>query len=76
MLGFGKNFKDHIFTMDYNITTGWINPQIVPFKDLSISPSTSVFHYAQSVFQGLKAYKNEKGDIVLFHPYVNAKRFK
>lgn len=75
-LGFGKHFTDHMFTMDYNKTYGWTNPQIVPFDDLSISPSTSVFHYAQSVFEGLKAYLNEKGEIVLFRPYENAKRFK
>ena len=76
ILGFGKHFSDHMFTMDYNHSTGWTNPQIVPFDDLSISPSTSVFHYAQSVFEGLKAYLNEKGEIVLFRPYENAKRFK
>lgn len=75
-LGFGKHFTDHMFTMDYNKTYGWTNPQIVPFDDLAISPSTSVFHYAQSVFEGLKAYLNEKGEIVLFRPYENAKRFK
>lgn len=76
ILGFGKYFTDHMFTMDYNKTSGWTNPQIVPFDDLFISPSTSVFHYAQSVFEGLKAYLNEKGEIVLFRPYENAKRFK
>ena len=76
LLGFGKYFTDHMFTMDYNKSNGWTNPQIVPFDDLSISPSTSVFHYAQSVFEGLKAYLNEKGEIVLFRPYENAKRFK
>ena len=76
ILGFGKYFADHMFTMDYNKTSGWSNPQIVPFDDLTISPSTSVFHYAQSVFEGLKAYFNEKGEIVLFRPYENAKRFK
>lgn len=67
-LGFGKYFSDHMFTMDYNKTSGWTNPQIIPFDDLSISPSTTVFHYAQSVFEGLKAYLNEKGEIVLFRP--------
>ncbi|MCU0104155.1 hypothetical protein N7603_00575 [Acholeplasma vituli] len=76
ILSFGKYFTDHMFTMDYNKSNGWTNPQIVPFDDLSISPSTSVFHYAQSVFEGLKAYLNEKGVIVLFRPYENAKRFK
>jgi len=76
ILGFGKHFTDHMFTMDYNKSTGWTNPQIIPFDDLAISPSTSVFHYAQSVFEGLKGYLNEKGEIVLFRPYENAKRFK
>ena len=73
VIEFGKHFTDHMFNMDYNKSTGWNNPQIVPFDGLSISPSTSVFHYAQSVFEGLKACLNEKGEIVLFRPYENAK---
>ncbi|MCV2231500.1 branched-chain amino acid aminotransferase [Acholeplasma manati] len=74
--GFGKYFTDHMFTMDYIKTVAWTNPQIITFDYLAISPSTSVFHYAQSVFEGMKAYLNDKGEVVLFRPYENAKRFK
>lgn len=76
ILGFGKYFTDHMFTMEYTEQTGWINPQIIPFDDMAMSPSTTVFHYAQSVFEGLKAYINDQNEVVLFRPYENARRFQ
>ena len=71
---FGKVFSDHMFVMDYK-DGQWQNPQIQPYGDLSMSPATSVLHYGQSCFEGMKAHKNEEGDILLFRPYENASRF-
>ncbi|MDY0360267.1 MAG: branched-chain amino acid aminotransferase [Desulforegulaceae bacterium] len=73
-LGFGKKFTDHMFIMDYETGIGWHDPRIVPFGPFTVSPATSVFHYAQAIFEGLKAYKNPKGEIVLFRADENFKR--
>jgi len=73
-LPFGKVFSDHMFVMDYK-DGHWSNPQIQPYGDLSLSPATSVLHYGQSCFEGMKAHKNEEGEILLFRPYENASRF-
>ncbi len=67
-LGFGAIFTDHIFEMDYNPKQGWHNPVIKPLEDLSIHPATMFIHYGQAVFEGLKAYKTENGDVVIFRP--------
>lgn len=75
-LGFGKYFTDHMFVMDYDNEKGWINPRIVPFDDLSFSPALTTLHYAQSVFEGMKAYLNDANEVVLFRPFENAKRFR
>jgi branched-chain amino acid aminotransferase len=73
-LGFGKYFTDHMFVMDYNSKLGWHNPRIVPYGPLSLDPATTVFHYAQAVFEGLKAYKAKDGRILLFRPEKNMER--
>ncbi len=73
-LPFGKVFSDHMFVMDYK-DGQWSNPKIQPYGDLSMSPATSVLHYGQSCFEGMKAHRNEKGEVVLFRPYENASRF-
>lgn len=72
-LGFGKTFTDHMFIMDWNFEKGWHSPRIVPYQNLSIDPATSILHYGQSVFEGLKAY-NSSGNILLFRPKENFKR--
>jgi len=72
-LGFGKIFTNHIFVMEYN-GGEWKNPQIKPYGAFDLDPSTAVFHYGQAVFEGLKAYKNSKGEIRLFRPQDNFKR--
>ena len=64
-LGFGKYFSDHMFLMDYTTEKGWHDPRIVPFQNLSLSPATAVFHYAQEMFEGLKAYKTAEGKVQL-----------
>ena len=65
-LGFGKIFTDHMFEMDYNEKDGWHNPTICPVEDLPIHPATMFIHYGQAVFEGMKAFKQQSGDIVLF----------
>lgn len=73
-LPFGKIFSDHMFEMDYK-DGKWQTPTIVPFKNLELHPATSVLHYGQAIFEGLKAQRNEKGEVVIFRPEMNAKRF-
>ena len=73
-LVFGKTFTDHMFMMDYTEGEGWHDARIVPYGDLTVSPAAMVFHYGQTVFEGLKAYKNEAGDVTLFRPDENMAR--
>ncbi len=73
-LAFGQIFTDHMFMMDYVKGQGWINPRIVPYAPLQMDPSTMVFHYGQSVFEGLKAYRCADGSINLFRPHLNFER--
>ena len=73
-LGFGVIFTDHVFEMDYNPDKGWHNPVIKPLEDLSIHPATMFVHYGQAVFEGLKAYKTEKGNVVIFRPDEHFRR--
>jgi len=60
--------------MDYTEGMGWHDPRIVPYADLSLPPSCMVFHYGQTMFEGLKAYKNADGETFLFRPEMNALR--
>ncbi len=62
-----------MFVADYK-NGNWINPRISPFQNLSISPANTTLHYAQSVFEGLKAHRNKQGEILIFRPDANAKR--
>lgn len=71
---FGRNFTDYIFTMEYAVDNGWYNPEIKPYQPLQLDPAASVLHYGQEVFEGQKAYKSEKDEILLFRPLENAKR--
>lgn len=73
-LGFGNYFTDHMFVMDYTEGKGWHDARIVPYGPLAVDPATMVLHYAQETFEGLKAYRNEKGEILLFRPEMNARR--
>jgi len=72
---FGKVFSDHMLVMDY-VDGKWQQPEIKPFGNFSTSPANSALHYGQSVFEGMKANKTVDGDVVLFRPELNAKRFK
>jgi len=73
-LGFGTYFTDYMFNMDYNTEQGWHNPRIEPYGPFALEPSTMVLHYGQAIFEGLKAYKTDSGDIQLFRPRDNLKR--
>ncbi len=72
-LGFGQVFSDHMFVCDYK-NNKWQEPQILPYKPISLDPSAKIFHYGQSVFEGMKAYKDADDNILLFRPLDNCKR--
>ena len=71
---FGTYFSDHMFLMDYHLGQGWVDPRIVPYGPLSLEPSAMVLHYAQEIFEGLKAYRTAEGKIQLFRPIDNIRR--
>jgi branched-chain amino acid aminotransferase len=73
-LVFGTVFSDHMFEMSFNHDKGWHDGKIVPYGPIMLEPSTTVFHYAQEMFEGLKAYRYEDGRVVLFRPEKNAER--
>ena len=73
-LGFGKYFTDHMFIMDYDKGMGWHDARIIPYQNLSLDPACMVFHYAQEMFEGLKAYRTPDGEIQLFRPDKNIER--
>lgn len=73
-IDFGTIFTDHMFIMDYEEGKGWYNPRIEEYKDIKLSPAAIVFHYGQSMFEGMKAYKTVDGQVVLFRPNKNIQR--
>jgi len=73
-LGFGKIFSDHIFQMDYSPEKGWHNPEITAVSNLPMHPATMFIHYGQAVFEGLKAFKQTDGKIVIFRADEHIKR--
>ena len=74
-LTFGRHFSDHMFTYKYSEGKGWYDATIEPYAPFSFDPATAVLHYAQEIFEGLKAYRRPDGDINLFRPDQNAARF-
>ncbi|MDX5421407.1 MAG: branched-chain amino acid aminotransferase [Hymenobacteraceae bacterium] len=70
---FGKIFSDHMLVADYK-EGSWQPPQILPYGNMSLSPATSALHYGQAIFEGMKAYKDANGDILLFRPLDNFRR--
>jgi len=73
-LGFGRIFTDHMFILDYTTEKGWHDARIVPYAPFTLEPAAMVFHYAQEVFEGLKAYRRDDGHIQLFRPDKNIAR--
>ena len=71
---FGSVFTDHMFIMDYNSEKGWNNPRIIEYQPIVLDPSALVFHYGQSMFEGMKAYKTDDDRTLLFRPMKNIER--
>jgi branched-chain amino acid aminotransferase len=74
-LTFGDIFTDHMFVIDYKAGTGWHDPRIVPYGNFQIDPAAMGIHYAQEIFEGMKAYRGKNDEIFLFRPEQNIKRF-
>jgi branched-chain amino acid aminotransferase len=73
-LAFGRTFSDHMFIADY-ADGEWKDFRIVPYGDITVSPTISSLHYGQSFFEGIKAYKHADGKVSVFRPNKNAERF-
>lgn len=72
-LQFGKTFSDHMFVMEYR-NGSWQDARILPYQNLSMSPASSVIHYGQGIFEGMKAFKNKDGRYGLYRPEKNIQR--
>ena len=72
-LEFGEIFTDHMFVCDY-ADGKWKTPEILPYQTIQMDPSSSVFHYGQAVFEGMKAYKDDADGVWLFRPDQNFNR--
>ena len=73
-LTFGTVFTDHMFVMDFQEEKGWYDPRIEPYGPLSLDPAAAVLHYAQAVFDGLKAFRAKDGTVRLFRPQKHIER--
>ena len=74
--GFGRVFTDHMVTIRYSDAKGWHDARVGPRAPLTLDPATAVLHYAQEIFEGLKAYRLADGSMALFRPEQNARRFQ
>ncbi|KAI9775984.1 MAG: hypothetical protein M1839_000683 [Geoglossum umbratile] len=73
-LVFGRTFTDHMLSLEWTASSGWLPARITPYQNLSLDPATCVFHYAFECFEGMKAYKDKDGQIRLFRPEMNMAR--
>src|ERR1700760_3509946 len=73
--GFGQVFTDHMITLRWSTERGWHDGKLEPYGPFTFDPATAVFHYGQELFEGLKAYRQDSGSIVMFRPQANAARF-
>lgn len=73
-LEFGKVFTDHMFVMEFSSEQGWHDPRIIPYQPITLDPAAMIFHYGQSVFEGLKAYVTGDERVLLFRPDKNFQR--
>ncbi|WP_156726261.1 branched-chain amino acid aminotransferase [Streptomyces apocyni] len=73
--GFGRHFTDHMVTIKWTEGRGWHDAELVPYAPLSLDPANMTLHYAQTIFEGLKAYRRADGTIATFRPEANAERF-
>ncbi|HEY3309772.1 MAG TPA: branched-chain amino acid aminotransferase [Desulfuromonadaceae bacterium] len=74
-LGFGRYFTDRMLLVEWRTGQCWCNARIKPYESFVLDPACMVFHYAQEIFEGLKAYKWADGRVALFRPEMNARRF-
>ncbi|THF52524.1 branched-chain amino acid aminotransferase [Allorhizobium terrae] len=74
-LGFGTLFSDHMAVIHWNVVKGWHSAEITARGPFAIDPAAAVLHYAQEIFEGMKAYRTGDGKVVLFRPDENARRF-
>ena len=74
--GFGRHFTDHMVTIRWTGGRGWHDAQLVPYAPLSLDPANMTLHYAQTIFEGLKAYRQPDGSVATFRPEANARRFQ
>ncbi|MDX1414893.1 MAG: branched-chain amino acid aminotransferase [Candidatus Promineifilaceae bacterium] len=73
--GFGDKFANRMYSQKYKRGVGWYDSKIGPFEKICLTPAAAIFHYAQEIFEGTKAYRKENGNINLFRPWENMKRF-
>jgi branched-chain amino acid aminotransferase len=73
--GFGRVFSDHMVTIRWTAERGWHDAEVRAREPFLIDPAAAVLHYAQEIFEGLKAYRWPDGEVVLFRPFENARRF-
>ncbi|MEW4447586.1 branched-chain amino acid aminotransferase [Qipengyuania sp. JC766] len=74
--GFGTVFTDHMVRIDYDEDQGgWHSPTLCPREPIALDPAAAVLHYAQEIFEGMKAYRHPDGRLALFRPDANAARF-
>src|SRR3954464_4117104 len=73
--GFGRVFTDHMAIIEYDEHKGWHDARITARHPFKMDPASPVLHYAQEIFEGLKAYRRPNGDAALFRPDANARRF-
>src|SRR5688500_1492049 len=73
--GFGRHFTDSMFVARYRTGQGWYDARLTAYAPLQLDPSTAALHYAQSIFEGLKAYAQPDGSVATFRPEANAARF-
>ena len=73
-LGFGNIFTDHMFVADFQEEKGWYDPRVEPYGPLSLDPAAAVLHYAQAIFDGLKAFRGVDGKVRLFRPQKHVER--
>jgi branched-chain amino acid aminotransferase len=74
--GFGRVFTDHMAIAHYHADKGWYDARIAARASVTLDPATAVLHYAQEIFEGLKAYRRPNGGAALFRPDANARRFR
>ncbi|BBK39289.1 branched-chain-amino-acid aminotransferase [Allostella sp. ATCC 35155] len=74
--GFGRVFTDHMVTIRYAEGKGWHDARVEARRPLTLDPATAVLHYAQEIFEGLKAYRTPSGGAAMFRPDANARRFR